>query len=408
MRLSRLPLYASLCALALPAALAAQNGAAVRALTKPDAEFEEGFTQIAGVRELSDGRVIVIDPREKVVRLLDFASGNMAQIGREGSGPNEYAMPMTLLALPGDSSLVYDPLNQRFLLIDPKGKPAGTFSLAQEAAAAPPGPRGGMVMRGIGGRLKGVDRQGRLYFLASNFMMSPDGQPQRADSAPITRYDRNRKKTDTVTYVKMPQMNVQMSGRPTSGAAPTRIAITSTVGPYEVQDDWAVTPDGRIAVVRGERYRVDWINANGARTTGPDIPFERIKITEADKRAWKESRSRMTGNMTMRIGGPGGARETETRPVNPRDIPDPTDWPDFKPPFTANAVTMATDGMVWVQRTEPAGAKGTLYDIIDGRGQVVGRVRFPERTRLVGFGKGVAYTVRLDEDDLQYLQRFKL
>ncbi|HKG90402.1 MAG TPA: hypothetical protein VKA84_00845, partial [Gemmatimonadaceae bacterium] len=233
-----------MCASAvLPAALSAQNGAgkpAVRALTKPDVEFEESFTQINGIRELGDGRVIVSDSREKVVRLVDFGSGEMTQIGREGSGPNEFAMPMALLAVPGDTTLIYDPLNQRFLIVDPKGKPAGTFSLVQDAVGRP----GGGTFRGIGGRPKGVDRQGRLYFLASNLIIGPDGQPSRADSAPVTRYDRARKKTDTVAFIQMAQMNVTFpGGRPRpSENAPTRITVAATTSPFQTQDDWVVAP----------------------------------------------------------------------------------------------------------------------------------------------------------------------
>jgi hypothetical protein len=39
---------------------------------------------------------------------------------------------------------------------------------------------------------------------------------------------------------------------------------------------------------------------------------------------------------------------------------------------------------------------------------VVGRVALPADTRLVGFGNGTVYLARSDEDDLQYLQRYRL
>jgi hypothetical protein len=66
----------------------------LRTLAKPDAEYAEPFTQINGVRELKDGRVIVSDVREKTVQLVDLKAGSAQKIGREGSGPGEYAMPM--------------------------------------------------------------------------------------------------------------------------------------------------------------------------------------------------------------------------------------------------------------------------------------------------------------------------
>jgi hypothetical protein len=52
--------------------------------------------------------------------------------------------------------------------------------------------------------------------------------------------------------------------------------------------------------------------------------------------------------------------------------------------------------------------KPPTYDIVDGQGKVFERVELPRRTKLVGFGAKSLYVVRLDEDDLQYLQRHPL
>ena len=95
-KLNRLSLAAMLVASATPAL--AQN-VPTRTLSKPDAEYSEPFTQIAGVRELKDGRLIVIDPRDKTVQVVDMARGTATKLGREGSGPGEYGIPMRLLPL---------------------------------------------------------------------------------------------------------------------------------------------------------------------------------------------------------------------------------------------------------------------------------------------------------------------
>jgi len=58
-------LTAGLLVTAVPAF--AQN-VPTRTLSKADAEYPEPFTQVTGVRELKDGRVIVIDPRDKTVQ----------------------------------------------------------------------------------------------------------------------------------------------------------------------------------------------------------------------------------------------------------------------------------------------------------------------------------------------------
>ena len=54
--------------------------APLKTLTKPDVEYAEPFTQINGVRELRDGRVIVADVREKTVQIVDLKAGTAQKV----------------------------------------------------------------------------------------------------------------------------------------------------------------------------------------------------------------------------------------------------------------------------------------------------------------------------------------
>lgn len=119
--------------LAAAGALEAQQVPTVT-LPRASATFSEPFTQIVGLRELPDGRVILADPRERTLALLDFRSGQATRIGREGQGPGEWRLPNGVYALPGDSTLVFDVGNMRYLVVDPKGQPAYTFSLIGDGA----------------------------------------------------------------------------------------------------------------------------------------------------------------------------------------------------------------------------------------------------------------------------------
>jgi hypothetical protein len=49
-----------------------------------------------------------------------------------------------------------------------------------------------------------------------------------------------------------------------------------------------------------------------------------------------------------------------------------------------------------------------VYDVFTRTAGLVARVAFPSRTQVIGLGNGTIYTVRLDEDDLQYLQKWTL
>ena len=104
-----------------PATVLAQVSVPIHALSAPVSTSADAFTNISSVRELSNGKVIVSDLVDKSEHLLDLGAGTSAQIGREGGGPGEYGFPGELLPLPGDTTLLVDRVNRRFLTILPNG-----------------------------------------------------------------------------------------------------------------------------------------------------------------------------------------------------------------------------------------------------------------------------------------------
>ena len=200
-----------------------------------------------------------------------------------------------------------------------------------------------------------------------------------------------------MAYMRVAKNNVQTSG--SAGSMQVRVGVSN---PFQPRDEWAVTPDGRVAVLRSPEYRVDWYGPNG-KSSAPAIPYDKIKVTEKHKQEWRDSRKQQTSLMvTMN----NGQRSVRTGPP-PADTPDPGDWPEIMPPFLDNAVFVAPNGMIWVSRTREAG-DAPNFDVIDASGKVAMRVELPKKTRLVGVGNGTVYATRSDDDDLQYLQRYRL
>jgi hypothetical protein len=168
-----------------------------------------------------------------------------------------------------------------------------------------------------------------------------------------------------------------------------------------------VTPDGRVGIIRSPEYRLDWVSP--ARSAGAPIAYQKVKVSEAHKRQWRDARRGATaimvtnnnGNVQTRAGSPGAGGIT---------IPEPKDWPEFMPPFlgSGGSIFPAPDGQVWVARTREGDDHIPRYDVLDAAGKVAMRVTLPPKTRLLGVGSGTVYTVRTDEDDLQYLQRYRL
>ena len=405
------------------------------ALTKADAEYEEPFTSISGLRELKDGRVLVADARDKTLQLIDMKTGSSTKVGREGQGPGEYALPYRIVPLPGDTSALYDIGNARYLTILPDGKTGREFRLESNAAGRAEGGAGesgrGAAGRGAAGRgdadggrrvvvgggrggmtmqlspPRASDVRGNIYFEGGAISIGPNG-PVSADSAPVMRFDRGTSRTDTVAWVRLAKANTQVSG---SGGN-VRVMMGGA-NPLTPRDDWAVLPDGRVAVFRSPEYRMDLYGPNLSMKAGSPAQYEKIRVDNAVKKETEEARKRTMGTgirMMVTDDGAGPQRSVSMGAGGGPtvDLPPLADWPEFVPPFLSTAATSRPNGELWVLRSRKPGDDVPVYDVFDASGRVIGKVALPAKSRLVGFGNGTVYLIRLDEDDLQYLQRYRL
>jgi hypothetical protein len=376
------------CLLILPlsGSLAAQSKVS---LGKPDAESGEGFTNITSIRELANGKVLVADIQDKVVQLVDLASGTMTKVGREGRGPGEYALPAGLLGLPNGSTLVNDMLNRRFLVIGPDGKPGDVADLPPSPSS---GPGGGLT---LGGPML-VDARGRLFRQGTPFSFQTGTQ---LDSVPILRWDRTSPTLDTVAYFKLPAGSASMN-RSGAGGGNVSVRIGGGQKVFAPAEAWTVTGDGRIARVMPAPYRVVWYDALTRATAGPVQPYTPIRVGEAEKAQVRELRKRQKPVVVTFGGGGGGAPPPQVQ------LPEP-EFEETIPPFSTAGVLGTPDGEVWVLRNRPASDKIPTYDVFDRTGALVKKVTLEPNSRIVGFGKGTVYVAKNDEDDLQYLQRYR-
>lgn len=107
-------------------------------LEAPMASFREPFSRVAGLREQSDGRVVVLDGIERRILLVDFRSGVATPIGRLGLGPAEYTLPSALVALAGDRTLAIEMGGgERALVITRNGATADPLRAARVPAGTP-------------------------------------------------------------------------------------------------------------------------------------------------------------------------------------------------------------------------------------------------------------------------------
>jgi hypothetical protein len=371
---------AHLAVLALAAAIPAAAHPQVRkTLDKPVAEFVEPFTRIATLRELTDGRVIVADEHQGTLQVIDFARGKATNIGRMGSGPGEFLSMARVIAMPGDTTALHDPRNARYLMIKPDGTPGETFRLADAVFAS---------LGGRGSIPRSTDARGTLYFEGAPYVAGRDMTPAVFDSVPAMRYDRRTMKLDTLTWIQLAKGNVRI----TPGPSGRGLSITVGVHAYPVRDDWTALPDGSVAVVRVRDYHVDRYSPTGARTSGPPVQVTPVAVTETEKAAWRADRQSRVRSRSVGSVAP--------------NLPDP-EWPAVMPPFVYYETFARPNGELWVMRSHKTADAG-VFDVFGPAGTIVSQVALPPRTRFVGFGNGTVYLVRRDDDDLEYLQRYRL
>ena len=355
-------------------------------LTDPSATFPEGLSSVAGLRELSDGRIMVSDRLGQAIMIVDIDAGMADTIGRSGQGPGEYKMPGRLFPWRGDSTIMLDLGNTRFTYVGPDGGFGESVPLMSQE---------GDMMRFV--MPAGTDGLGNIYFQARSFGLQTPGASGPPDSAHIARWNLWDNSSDTVVALKTPERKMQTGGG--------NVMIASI--PFSPRDDWAVGWDGRIAVARSTDFHVEWIEPSGSLVRGGVVAYDPVKIGQADKDEWQEARSSPQAGMFIAIDGGGGARAT-TAPSGARfegpQIED-DDWPEVKPPFPASAVSVTPEGNMWVRRHVKAGALPE-YDVFDGQGARLYTIVLPQDAQLAGFGAGAVYITRSDEFDLQWLQRY--
>lgn len=395
---------------------------AVRLINAPDASSPHAFGVVIAVRQLPGGRLLVNDIQKRQLTLLDPALASPTIVADSTSGAaNSYGVrPGGLIAYTGDSTLFVDPAGLSMFVIDPAGKIARVASV----------PRSQDAMN-IGTNVFGtpaLDAHGRLVYRGSfgRMLAPPPGGgkmpmiPQPPDSAPLVRVDLATRKLDTAAFFRIPavKLNVQQTDN--------GIVATSEQNPMPIVDDWAVLADGSIAIVRGQDFHVDIVHPDGSLTSGAKIPFDWQRLTDDDKvavidsakAAFERARSRV-GNgegsgegrgagggrgdgmvvMSFRTGPGGGVRTGEGGGLPPITFISPSELPDYRPPFRVNAARADEDGNLWVRTTaiREGSVGGPIYDVINGKGELIDRVQVPAGREIVGFGKGgVVYMIAND------------
>lgn len=372
------------------ARLAIAQAIPLKTLGKPLVEMEDPFSGILDLRELSSGALIVLDAKDNLIYHVGPDMSAATKISREGSGPLEYRRMMSLIRRGPDSTLAYDVLNARFLVIDRQGAPTGTISLRDAAGGMPVGPA----------QVRGYDREGRLYFQGIKVSMGKAG-PSVSDTTYILRLDPRSKHTDTLGVARLEMPGMKMSGDMQKGTG--NVALTMPAFPQV--DEWALMPSGQVLLVRGANYQMELLGGTEATRRLPPVRYAPVKVTEVDKQKMREQLKQAQTEMKKAAASAASALGARG-PLPGMAMMEPDEWPAVKPAFGQGALKVAPDGEIWVLLHRDAANEKPLYDVFSPDGKLKFRVELPKKASLVGFGSNAIYVARMDEDELQYLGRY--
>lgn len=336
-------------------------------LAAPDAVGRTQFTQVATMRELPDGRVLLGDQRELRLVVLDW-KGEATQIGRGGNGPSEYRGIGGLYAFHRDSTLFVDAFHFRRMVLDPGPRMVRSF------------PRDIPFGTSARTELVGTDTLGRLVAV----VLPPSLLTAAPDSVPLVRAPLRGGRVDTL-------------GRMWGGDAgkPQRIPASKDRplsilfgGPLSSRDEALVFRDGWIAVAHARPYRVDWYPPHGRPLSGKPLPIPMPAVSRQEQCfAWH------------RYFGP-------RRPCEPAAI---RAWPKTVPPFQRRrdrpVLIPSPDGSLLIARIPVSKSPGNRYDVVNRQGRLAAVIEMPPNEWIIGAGRAHVYTIEQDEVGLETVQR---
>ncbi len=364
---------ASLAAQSVGSSTPQRLGAATLTVAEP-------FSEVVAVAELTGGRLLVADRRERTFYVVSRDGKTAAPLGRNGSGPNEYTGAFGIVRLPGDTLALYGG-SQRFLRVSPDGSflDALTVPVAVMQAGGLAAPRG-------------ADARGALYW-TGDVVGTIAGGFKRNLFQNIRRWMPPAETIDTVAPVAdhAPAMHVHR------------------FFPYAESDAWAVAPDGRIAVLSAAAYRLRWYEAGRVVAEGPAIPYTPVPITSDDRDAFRKLRLEQPAGMGRLVATPGEAPRPSAEAIrrNREAYPDEI-FPSHKPPFVENGMLRAPTGQLWVIRSMPHGSLRARIDILGADGRRRAELDLPDGRRLVGLERNGVWLARVDDDGLQWLERYPM
>jgi hypothetical protein len=176
---------------------------------------------------------------------------------------------------------------------------------------------------------------------------------------------------------------------------------------FAAQDTWTVSAAGRIAIVRDQGYRVQWIDSTRT-VTGPANTVTTSPVTDADRTDFV--RRFLQASPVSGRGEDGGLGRNSAETLSRENVERMVRGSEFAahlPAFQAGDVRTDAAGRLWVGTWSRTG-QPRRYDVFDASGRRRGTVQLRANRHLLTVGRAHVYVVHTDDDGLQTIERYPI
>ncbi len=300
---------------------------------------------INGLTFLSTGDLVGFDRDEGQILVLRSASGERVRLGHKGSGPLELGMIQNLVVGPGDTLVLTDGSNGRFVIATADAGPLRTESIAEAD-----GMRGATT---IGRTTSGA-------YLVRKFNFDFGTPPSDEATRRMMTLGQWRPGNDSVAGAfdaQGPLMQMHVEGRQGQVMSVSLMSIALAWNPSYLA--WG---DG-IVEARGDGYRLDRHDTTGALRSRISLPLEPVPVTAE---LWARSVDRTLERMNRL----GPIEPDSLAPMRERMLAGP--HADTLSAYGDVAVT--PNGTVWVLDQSLVRDSGWAATAFDRDGRMLGRI----------------------------------
>ena len=354
--------------------------AQVFAVGRENGAAHETFGIVAGVAFDASDNLYVLDRQATRVMVYDRTGRFIRQIGKQGEGPGELMVPLSL-TVGGDGTVIVSDLGRRgYSLFRPDGTFIRNVMVDDYMPAFSGGigwhPRGGVVAtyREPPRPGSGVQTQNAMPLL---FQSLAGGAPTRLYSIPQTF-----------------RIEQQSSG-------PGQVNVRTRPPPiFSPAVLFGVIPNGQTALSFTSGYTVRIVDASGTTVRYLQRPVRTRLTTQADREKGRQNarEGMMSGRNTIRvqIGAGGGAPEPSRQDIERRVAE--LQFADTIPAL--RGLRVAPSGKLWIERTGPVVGEPGPIDLVTPEGRYLGTITGSALPDAIS-RNGLAAYIERDENDVE-------